>query len=236
MSCALDTRDQAKGCLSDLPLIASLEVHAGPEQQQLMVDIMEESWKGLLVHVQTDDLKVLPSPGELKHKILVKAKASPIKAPSSAIELTKSHSHDSDSESDAESETSSAKPKAKKSKTIEALSEMAKYTRGYHFKSLRSREAMLPAHVFSLSEGKLMEVHESDGPTLFSHNRNYLMRAFPSGKRVSSSNLDPAVFWRKGVQMVALNWQRFDAVCSLTFRGFRMMHSLIHSVILRASC
>lgn len=55
-----------------------------------------------------------------------------------------------------------------------------------------------------------MEIHQSYGPTLFSHNRNYLMRAYPSGLRVSSSNLDPSVFWRKGVQMVALNWQRWD--------------------------
>ena len=36
------------------------------------------------------------------------------------------------------------------------------------------------------------------------------MRAFPSGMRVRSDNLDPAVFWRKGVQIVALNWQRWD--------------------------
>ncbi len=55
-----------------------------------------------------------------------------------------------------------------------------------------------------------MEVHESHGPTLFSHNRNFLMRAYPHGLRVSSSNLDPSVFWRKGVQMVALNWQKWD--------------------------
>lgn len=36
------------------------------------------------------------------------------------------------------------------------------------------------------------------------------MRAYPSGMRVRSDNLDPSVFWRKGVQMVALNWQRWD--------------------------
>lgn len=27
------------------------------------------------------------------------------------------------------------------------------------------------------------------------------MRAYPKGLRVSSSNLDPAIFWRQGVQM-----------------------------------
>ena len=56
-----------------------------------------------------------------------------------------------------------------------------------------------------------MEIHRSStAPALFSHNLHYLMRAFPSGMRVRSDNLDPAVFWRKGVQIVALNWQRWD--------------------------
>ena len=57
-----------------------------------------------------------------------------------------------------------------------------------------------------------MEIHRSaTGPSLFTHNMHYLMRVFPSGMRVRSDNLDPAVFWRKGVQFVALNWQRWDA-------------------------
>lgn len=200
---------------SNLPVIVSLEVHAGPEQQQIMVDIMQKSWKGHLIQVGTDDLKMLPSPAELRNKILVKAKAASRKPIRAATDLTKSHSQDLDSESEDDKDNSAANQanqKAKKSKTIEALSEMAKYTRGYHFKSLTAPEATLPTHVFSLSESKFIGVHQSDGPTLFSHNKNYLMRAFPSGKRVSSSNLDPTVFWRKGVQMVALNWQRFDAV------------------------
>lgn len=33
------------------------------------------------------------------------------------------------------------------------------------------------------------------------------MRAYPKGLRFTSNNLDPAPFWRQGVQMVALNWQ-----------------------------
>ena len=55
-----------------------------------------------------------------------------------------------------------------------------------------------------------MELHQSSGPALFTHNRDFLMLVFPSGLRVRSDNLDPSVFWRKGVQMVALNWQRWD--------------------------
>lgn len=71
-------------------------------------------------------------------------------------------------------------------------------------------EASIPTHVFSLSEKTLMEVHETDPAALFKHNKNFFMRAYPKGLRVTSSNLNPAIFWRQGVQIVALNWQRWD--------------------------
>jgi hypothetical protein len=40
--------------------------------------------------------------------------------------------------------------------------------------------------------------------------QNFLMRTYPHGLRISSSNLNPLNFWRDGVQMVALNWQKCD--------------------------
>ncbi len=36
------------------------------------------------------------------------------------------------------------------------------------------------------------------------------MRTYPYGLRVTSSNLDPTISWRHGVQIVALNWQSCD--------------------------
>ena len=200
---------------SDLPVIVSLEVHAGASQQEIMVEIMEEMWKGMLVEYPIDESEHLPSPSELRRKILVKvkyvapeaAKAQGIQtlAPTSVARSRSSSSSGSESLSDAHGK------KVKKSAIISALGTLGVYTRSYHFKNLTQAEATLPTHVFSLSEKKLMEVHQSQGLSLFSHNRNFLMRAFPSGMRVSSSNLDPSVFWRKGVQMVALNWQKWDA-------------------------
>lgn len=55
-----------------------------------------------------------------------------------------------------------------------------------------------------------MEVHESQPAALFKHNKNFFVRAYPKGLRLNSSNLNPSVFWRQGVQIVALNWQRWD--------------------------
>ena len=196
---------------SDLPVIVSLEVHAGPAQQEIMVDIMEDTWGSMLVRFPIDESEHLPCPNELRRKILVKVKyvePEVVKKELAPAPISRTRSSSS---SGSESLTDVQGKKVKKSAIIGALGALGIYTRSYHFKSLTQPEATEPTHVFSLSEKKLMEVHQSHGPTLFSHNRNFLMRAFPSGMRVSSSNLDPSVFWRKGVQMVALNWQKFDA-------------------------
>ena len=208
-------------CHSDLPVIVSLEVHAGAEQQEIMVEIMKTVWRGFLISPPVPDCTTLPSPDSLRRKILVKVKYSAPKKAAANLRADKdavapelrsvSRGESSSSASEKEPLQAADIPKKKKkSSIVPSLSALGIYTRSYHFNSLTAPEATLPTHVFSLSEKKLMEVHASSGSTLFSHNRNYLMRAFPSGMRVRSDNLDPSVFWRKGVQMVALNWQRWD--------------------------
>ena len=182
---------------------------------------MKSVWSGFLIPPPAPDCAALPSPDSLRRKILVKVKYSTPKKAAANLSVGKdavasnhrSRSRGGSSSSASENEelrAAHSPNKIKKSSVVPSLSALGIYTRAYHFKSLTAPEATVPTHVFSLSEKKLMEVHASSGPTLFSHNRSYLMRAFPSGMRVRSDNLDPAVFWRKGVQMVALNWQRWD--------------------------
>lgn len=64
--------------------------------------------------------------------------------------------------------------------------------------------------MFSLSEKAARAAHAKDPEALFEHNRNHFMRIYPFGLRVTSSNLDPSFFWRRGAQIVALNWQNVD--------------------------
>lgn len=46
------------------------------------------------------------------------------------------------------------------------------------------------------------------------------MRIYPYALRVTSSNLDPAFHWRRGAQLVALNWQSLDKGMMLNYGMF----------------
>jgi len=194
---------------SDLPLIVSLEVHCGASQQEVMVRIMEQVWKGLLLPESTSEVQALPAPEELRRKILIKVKYAP--------PPNQTAGHDSPPEPEGTTSEEERPPAGagrkgnkKPAKIIQALSKLGIYTRGISFKGLTQPEASMPTHIFSLSENGVMEVNEEHGKELFAHNRNFLMRAYPSGLRIRSSNLDPVDFWSKGIQVVALNWQRWD--------------------------
>ncbi|KAI5923515.1 PLC-like phosphodiesterase [Camillea tinctor] len=197
--------------VTDLPLIVSLEVHCSHQQQEAMVRIMNEVWADMLLSSAPHDgdhAGLLPAPGQLRRKILVKVKYVPPTSPASAADEESKDRLPPTAAADANSKAS--KKVAKATKIIQALSALGVYTRGVSFKSLSQPEATMPTHIFSLSESGVAEVHQNEAPRLFEHNRQYMMRTYPSGMRIGSSNLDPPVFWRKGIQIVALNWQKWD--------------------------
>ena len=105
-----------------------------------------------------------------------------------------------------------ASTRVRKSKNISSLSNLAVYTRGHKLTTFSSFESKTFNHVISLAERRF-EALCKDSDTkiqLEKHNMRHLMRVYPSGYRIHSSNPDPLLFWRRGVQMVALNWQTHD--------------------------
>lgn len=181
----------------------------------------------------------LPKLENLRRKILVKVKRAPAKMidlchgntvnipiGSSALEDT-SDSEDDDEKpppppKKADSEplsngtgttnTQSTKPEIKTPAfpICETLSNLAIYTRSEKFRGFNTPEAKRPPHIFSISEAKLMKLNEEHHSDMFKHNKSFFVRAYPANWRINSSNPDPSLLWRKGVQMVAMNWQRLD--------------------------
>lgn len=210
---------------NDLPIIVSLEVHADQDQQEVMVKIMKEEWAGLLIERPFGDWDPkfrLPRLGDLRNKILVKVKkaqakilVSPATTNLPMILANDPDNSGSDDERPPLTVSASAPNPVHHQKGIkvpicENLGNLAVYTRSQHYKSLETPEAKSPPHIFSISEDRILDLHAKHPRTMFTHNKSFFMRAFPAGRRIDSSNPDPSLFWRGGVQMVAMNWQNLD--------------------------
>lgn len=256
--------------VSPYPVIISLEVHCNPEQQRKMVDIMMNVFgEKLLLQPLSDHMFDLPSPEELKYKILIKVKATEAHAeisssreeslatrqraasspyrrgtphvsatsmppmpvlPSPAMGPNPEHPYSPTDRSLAATSASSAgedsdapitspdltgtPSKARKtSKIIPYLSRLGVYIQGFTLRGTQDLPFKQFNHIFSINENTAMGLcRPAETKSLFEdHNVSYLCRVYPKTMRLQSSNFDPNTFWRRGVQMVALNWQTFDA-------------------------
>ncbi|KAI1823667.1 PLC-like phosphodiesterase [Xylaria intraflava] len=198
---------------TDLPIIVSLEVHAGPDQQESMVQIMKEEWAGLLVEKphETCPNGRMPILEELLGKILVKVKKAS-KGPEGSSTIGSFYPKVTvvDDESTYVADDDRSAKRQPKVPICENLSKLAVYTHSEHFINFESAAAKTSSHIFSISENKILDLWESKQKELFAHNRNFFMRVYPKSMRIDSSNLDPSQFWRKGVQMAAMNRQSWD--------------------------
>lgn len=122
---------------SDLPLIVSLEIHANYEQQERIVDIINTVWRDLLVDLPTSasqDITLLPAPGTLRNKILIKVKYTPPEAVEERAGNATTKSRNRSTSVSSSDEERLVNKKTKSPKMIERLTELGEYVRGYHFK------------------------------------------------------------------------------------------------------
>ncbi|KAL8694770.1 MAG: hypothetical protein Q9218_000616 [Villophora microphyllina] len=262
---------------SQYPLILSLEVHCNPTQQQAMVDIMiNELGERLVREPLVTSALQLPSPEELKNRILVKVKAGPdpsvsggptpiptrrersvsspytkpvvvdnssipsgpmlSRSPSTSspehapawptiargsLTATSLSSATDDSDAAVDSRPTPTQKAARVSKIIKSLGDLGVYARGLKFRDFALEESQTPNHIFSFAEKKFHTLcrDQNTKALLEAHNMRHLMRVYPSF-RPTSSNPDPLLFWRRGVQMVALNWQTYDLSMQLNHAMF----------------
>ncbi|KAL5478488.1 hypothetical protein ACEPAI_2672 [Sanghuangporus weigelae] len=93
------------------------------------------------------------------------------------------------------------------------------YTVGVKCRGFNKKETYAPEHLFSLSERTANKVLKQSMLDLIKHNKTHLVRIYPNGTRLSSSNFEPHRYWAAGAQLVAINWQTFDL-------GYMINHSM----------
>ena len=109
------------------------------------------------------------------------------------------------------SEVSRLKPKMSP-----ALVALLVYTVGVKCRGINKKEEYAPVHMFSLSENAANKMLKFGMMDLIKHTRTHMVRTYPKGMRVSSTNYEPHRFWCAGAQLVAMNWQTFGMLFRLS--------------------
>ncbi|KAI3371179.1 hypothetical protein L3Q82_023810, partial [Scortum barcoo] len=213
--------------VSAYPVILSLENHCCQEQQEVMSKYLISILGDKLLRTPLDHPTTgeLPSPNDLRYKILIKnKKLNPeIKTEDAAgTEAEESVDEDEDDDEDEEEEEEEEegggrsskqnkvlkKKKKKKVVVAEALSDLVIYTRSVKFISFtHSRDNQNYYENTSMGEKKARKLAKASGAEFVQHNQKFLSRIYPAGSRTSSSNYNPQEFWNVGSQLVALNFQ-----------------------------
>ncbi|CAE6456677.1 unnamed protein product [Rhizoctonia solani] len=258
---------------SPYPVIISAEMHVGIEQQSMVAQTLKEVFGDMLITCRLDgsndleELECLPSPEELKGKVLVKFKNALLSEVEVEGEPEETDVGTTDTDSLKGAELSRARTLAKrvrssfrsnrrpdpadfsppstpsnafnldpmsaalptspprkkqraysnrselerpKLKMSRSLADLLVYTVGVKFRGLNKKEHYTIEQMFSLSEKTANKVVKENCMGLIKHSRTNLVRVYPNGTRVRSTNYEPNRYWAAGVQLVAMNWQTID--------------------------
>ncbi|XP_029991633.1 1-phosphatidylinositol 4,5-bisphosphate phosphodiesterase zeta-1-like [Sphaeramia orbicularis] len=223
----ISTVEQHAFEVSAYPVILSLENHCSQQQQEVMarhlISILGD--KLLKEPLGNPNTAALPSPNDLKYKILIKNKKrlpqnESEDAAGAEVEESADESEDEDEDEEEEEEVHQRKvkswsmrkagPKKKKKKVAVAdtLSNLAIYTTSVKFISFsHSKDNQNDCEITSMEENKARELVKASGANFVQHNHRFLTRVYPAGARIFSSNYNPQEFWNVGSQLVALNFQ-----------------------------
>ncbi|KAJ8414288.1 hypothetical protein AAFF_G00051580, partial [Aldrovandia affinis] len=194
---------------SPYPLILSLENHCSLEQQEVMAQHLHTILgdKLLTKPLNSQLLKSLPSPEELKWRILVKGKKESVRTGKTDSSSSSSSSSDDEAGGGSKNKAKKEPGKVASSKLSPELSDLVVYCRSVPFRGFDHAAKKPPSEMSSFSESEALRHIKDLGIQFVRHNSRQLSRIYPSGQRLQSSNYDPQDMWNGGCQIVALNFQ-----------------------------
>lgn len=184
-------------CSSEYPVIITFEDHLNPPLQRKVAEMVNSTF-GDMLYPAVEFLN-FPSPESLKNKVLISTKP-----PKESVDSLKEHANNEEKqiEIDNEEEEEGAVPGYIDLIAIHAV----KHKGG--LENLLKDESNRVARL-SLSEQKLQTAVRQHGSDIVRFTQRNLLRVYPKGSRIFSSNYDPLIAWTHGAQMVAFNMQGY---------------------------
>lgn len=229
---------------SEYPVILSFENHCCKKQQYKLAKYCDDSLGDMLLREPLTsyllDVGVpLPSPNDLRKKIIIKNKRLRPEVEKQELELWRKGQLQNDDDDDKEDaapdltlpvteDTADGEKKEVPQldeqvamanyqytgATIHVhpyLSSLVNYAQPVKFQGFDvAEEKNLHFNMSSFAENTALGYLKSQAIEFVNYNKRQMSRIYPKGTRADSSNYLPQIFWNAGCQMVALNFQTSD--------------------------
>ncbi|KAL5750525.1 hypothetical protein ACOSP7_025128 [Xanthoceras sorbifolium] len=219
---------------SEYPVVITFEDHLTPNLQAQVADMVIKVFGPMLYCPGTDCLEKFPSPESLKKRVLISTKP-PEKFQNSKSSSKKGTLMIEKSYSNTNSDTTDQRDQLDDGEFIEEVDEekaAPEYRNliAIHALKLKGRLESIfqdiiqnKAKRLSMSEQQLENaVTKYHGTDIVRFTQQNLLRVYPKGMRIDSSNYNPFVGWEHGAQMVAFNMQgsgKYLGIMQGMFRG-----------------
>jgi phosphatidylinositol phospholipase C delta len=222
---------------SDYPVVITLEDHLTPDLQAKVAEMVTQTFGDILFTPGTECLKEFPSPESLKKRIIISTKppkeylhVKDVKENNDSVsgktgdeeawgkevkDFKGSHKAENkgdlpDDDSDDDDEIDDMDP-TKQQNTAPEYKRLIAIHAGKPKGGILECLKVDPDKVrrLSLSEQQLENAAEEYAKEIIRFTQRNILRVYPKGMRVDSSNYNPMIGWMYGAQMVALNMQGY---------------------------
>ncbi|KAJ0564472.1 putative phosphoinositide phospholipase C [Helianthus annuus] len=214
---------------SPYPVIITLEDHLTPNLRDIVAKMVTEIFGDTLYHPEAGDHNEFPSPEALKHRILLSTKLPKEhldEINGSREDNISSLNHDLTQlfEIDFEDENEDAANENPGQKTTPGYTQLIGIHAAKPDKKLSKALTVESgkAKRLSLGEQTLERAASLYGTDLVRFTQKNILRVYPKGTRITSTNFKPLRAWMHGVQMVAFNMQGYG-------KSLWMMHGMFRS-------
>ncbi|KAK3228891.1 hypothetical protein Dsin_000772 [Dipteronia sinensis] len=197
---------------SAYPVIITLEDHLTEELQAKVAEMITETFGSMLYIPESQRLQEFPSPESLKYRIVISTKPPKEYLEEKDKAIEEEHELEADDKSDGDQEYEDYSDNYLNSGDLASgyrrlITIHAGKPKGSLRKELRAVSDKVRR--LSLNELEIERAAASYGDDLVRFSQRNILRIYPKGTRVDSSNFKPLVAWMHGAQMIAFNMQGY---------------------------
>uniref|UniRef100_A0A3B5KUL8 Phosphoinositide phospholipase C n=1 Tax=Xiphophorus couchianus TaxID=32473 RepID=A0A3B5KUL8_9TELE len=200
---------------SEYPLILCIENHCSLQQQNVLLQHLTRILGDKLYRdLPAEGALYLPSPYELRRRILLKGKKL---GPDSDGEVS-----EEDEGAEMSQRIKAVNAAGTEKDLLRELSDLVTLCHSVGFKDFKtSSKAQKPWELCSFHESLALRLAGDSPGDFVNHNKHFLSRVYPNPMRIDSSNMNPQDLWKCGCQIVSMNFQTAGLMMDLNTAWFR---------------